>query len=204
MPPSVAPTTRATRSTRLWKKASRRATRHRGARVDQGRPLTNRTTTTADRGRPSHSLGFAAQAARDQPEAAGQQRENDERVEQARRTKEDRQVRDDPENDDQRAARGEQPAQFRVAVEEQHRDADEQRDERNSESVVAEELPVAGRDGHLIEQQVPAARGHGEPGEELAKSARRAASAAWLVSARIASAGLIDCHRFLAGGSRPS
>src|SRR5690348_2394262 len=102
----------------MWKSRPRRAfpraTHQRGGLFGQGRRRKTRETNSRRRRRGSDSLGFRPQAPCDQAESAGEKGENDERAEKARRAEEDRQVRDDAEQDDQRATGREEPAELRA------------------------------------------------------------------------------------------
>jgi hypothetical protein len=78
-------------------------------------------------GHPVAAADAVAQRSSDETDAAGEQAQHQERVEQRRPLKVDLQVRDDAREDDDRAGEGQSPAAERTAVVEEQADADEQR-----------------------------------------------------------------------------
>src|SRR5205823_4491948 len=84
---------------------------------------------------------------------------------------------EDPDEDDDCAGEGEQPSDDRASVEEEKADADDERDEREPEAVVAPPAPVAGRDRDLIGQQPASGDGHAEAEEKHAETSGCAAGA---------------------------
>ena len=94
----------------------------------------------------------APQRARDEPQAAEQQPEHHDRVEQRGLAEVDVHVHEDARQDDRGADAGQQPAHDRPAVVEQERDPDQEREQRQAESAVLPEPPERRRDLDLIQR----------------------------------------------------
>ena len=116
--------------------------------------------------------------ARDQADSAGQQDQHDDRVKEAGGLKVYVQVGDHARENEERAAGGQQPADGAAAAEEEQSDADQHRQERDAERIIAVEVPVAAAHHHLVGQQIASHAGHGEAEQKVAQASRRAADIA--------------------------
>jgi hypothetical protein len=149
-----------------------------------------------------------AHRAGDHAQAADQQHQHDDGVEQAGRLKIDVHVGDHAGDDEQRAGRREQPADHAPAIEEQQPDADQHRDQGNAEGTSAIEAPVRSAYRDLIRQQVSTETCHGEAEEEMSDAAGRAAHVAEIavchpnLSIPSGDASLLDVCNFLPVNAR--
>lgn len=98
-------------------------------------------------------------------------------IEKTRVLKVDLQVGENAYKDDNRAAAGEHPTDYRASVEEQKTQPDHQRKKRQPECVRSQPVPVAACDLYLVHYQVAACDREREAKDEEAEPARSAARA---------------------------
>jgi len=116
------------------------------------------------------------EAACDQREAADQQHQQNQGVEEAQRPEIDVQIGDDAGEDEERATDGEEPANLASSAPEEQCDSEKHGQEGDAEGVSSVEVPVGTDDGNLVDEQVSAGAGHDESESKLAEAAGRSAS----------------------------
>jgi len=112
----------------------------------------------------------------DQAEAADEQDQHHQGVEEAGALEIDVHVGDHAGEDEERAGNGEKPADEAATVPEEQAHPEEHGHQRDTKRVRSVKTPVGARYAHLVRKKVAAQTNHDESERESAKPARRAAN----------------------------